>query len=471
MNKNVTAFWLFITLYGLLALSGCGGTEKSTVPTNSATSNVDVSQPATVEDIQCDSMYALDLKAITATEDSSLLFNLHDKKKTNQSTWQAPDLSEDLIIELAQPALLKNAVITWLNTNVIHQFNIYASKDKENWQLINQIDSSEGYSLFPDVIQLDANGGSYETALFLKVELMGNSLSEPSKIVEIEAFGCTENITHNIELIDWYLGIPTDADNNGKSDSIKENELSGDYFDPRFFTISSDGGIVFGTSVSGFTTSENTKYVRTELREMLRRGNTNHNTQGVNKNNWVFSSAPQSAQEKAGGVDGRLHAELAVNHVTSTGEAYQIGRVIIGQIHANDDEPLRVYYRKLPNNQNGSIYLAHEILGGQDLYFDIIGSRSNQAGNPENGIPLNEKFTYTIDVKGNLLTFTLNTVNGEVFTQVIDMTNSGYDREDQYMYFKAGVYNQNNTGDQHDYVQATFYHIDNSHTGYENTDN
>jgi poly(beta-D-mannuronate) lyase len=46
------------------------------------------------------------------------------------------------------------------------------------------------------------------------------------------------------------------------------------------------------------------------------------------------------------------------------------------------------------------------------------------------------------------------------------MTNSGYDEGGQYLYFKAGVYNQNNTGDPKDYVQATFYKIENSHTGY-----
>ena len=46
------------------------------------------------------------------------------------------------------------------------------------------------------------------------------------------------------------------------------------------------------------------------------------------------------------------------------------------------------------------------------------------------------------------------------------MSDSGYDSGGQYMYFKAGVYNQNSTGDPKDYVQATFYKIENSHSGY-----
>ena len=101
---------------------------------------------------------------------------------------------------------------------------------------------------------------------------------------------------------------------------------------------------------------------------MLRRGNTIIKTQGVNKNNWVFSTAPEADLNNAGGIDGELTAELTVDHVTTSGEGYQIGRVVIGQIHANDDEPIRVYYRKLPNNNKGSIYFAHEIEGGDDEY-------------------------------------------------------------------------------------------------------
>jgi poly(beta-D-mannuronate) lyase len=47
------------------------------------------------------------------------------------------------------------------------------------------------------------------------------------------------------------------------------------------------------------------------------------------------------------------------------------------------------------------------------------------------------------------------------------MTNSGYDVEKDYMYFKAGVYNQNDSGDPQDYDQATFYSLENKHTGYD----
>ena len=199
---------------------------------------------------------------------------------------------------------------------------------------------------------------------------------------------------------------------------------------------------------------------------MLRRGNKDISTQGINENNWVFSSAPTEDQNAAGGVDGKLIAQLAVNKVTNTGDSSQVGRVIIGQIHANSDEPIRVYYRKLPENSKGAIYIAHEILDGEDIYFEVIGSKSKSAINPENGIALNERFGYEIQVTGNELKFTLMRTGFDDIVKVVDMSNSGYQQGGQYMYFKAGVYNQNSTGDPKDYVQATFYEINNTHTGY-----
>ena len=60
----------------------------------------------------------------------------------------------------------------------------------------------------------------------------------------------------------------------------------------------------------------------------------------------------------------------------------------------------------------------------------------------------------------------ISTGLSEICVQVVDMSKSGYDVGGKYMYFKAGVYNQNNTGDPDDYVQATFYKITKSHSKY-----
>jgi poly(beta-D-mannuronate) lyase len=224
--------------------------------------------------------------------------------------------------------------------------------------------------------------------------------------------------------------------------------------------------MVFKCPVDGFKTSANTSYTRVELREMLRGTNTSVSTQGVNKNNWVFGTAPTADKNAAAGYDGEMFATLAVNHVTTTGSNSHIGRLVIGQIHANNDEPIRVYYRKLKENTLGSIYFAHEPTdgNGSEQWYEIIGSRSNSDSNPSDGIALNEKFSYKIKVVGDSLTLTIIRDGKADVVKTINMVNSGFNVGGQYMYFKAGIYHLNNSGDADDYAQATFYALEKSHT-------
>jgi len=270
----------------------------------------------------------------------------------------------------------------------------------------------------------------------------------------------------NFDLLDWTLTLPTDINKDKKADTIYEKPLSEGFSLKPFFYTAEDGGMVFACPNVGAQTSKNTKYARTELREMLRRGNTRVKTQGVNKNNWVFSSAHGASRRKAGAVEGSLEATLKVDRVSTTGNEKMVGRVIIGQIHATDDEPIRLYYRKLPQNEKGSIYFAHEINGGDDEWINIVGTRSHTLANPEDGIALGEKFSYKISVEEDVLFVTLIRDGKPNITKHYDMKDSGYGAGNQYMYFKAGVYNQNNGGAEGDYVQATFYHLQNSHEGY-----
>ncbi len=275
----------------------------------------------------------------------------------------------------------------------------------------------------------------------------------------------------NFDLLGWYLSTPADDDGDGRSDRLTELELATGETDERYFFTASDGGMVFRATIAGAKTSANTRFTRTELREMLRRGDTEIRTRNddasPNRNNWVLSSAPQRALAAAGGVDGTLRATLAVNHVTTTGDRNHVGRVIVGQIHAASDEPIRLYYRKLPDNTHGAIYAAHEINGGDDVYYELIGSRRDSAADDPSGIELDEKFTYRIETRGNDLHVTISQGDAVLAEQTIDMSDSGYDIGDEYMYFKAGVYNQNNSGDPDDFVQATFYELDASHNQYE----
>lgn len=288
--------------------------------------------------------------------------------------------------------------------------------------------------------------------------------------------------SENFDLSTWNLSVPIDSgdgDGYAKATTITVEELNDSYqLNDYFYTDSDDGGMVFRDYIGGARTSEGTSYTRSELREMLRGEDDDIDTKGLSKNNWVFSSVPTSQQKKVGGVDGNMKATLAVNHVTSTGNSSHIGRVIVGQIHAASDEPFRLYYRLLDGHTKGSIYFAHEPNNGNsEQYYEMIGSRSSSASEPDDGIALNEKFSYEIDVVGDLMTVYIMRDGKATLSQEVDMSDSGYntgyytdsdgDQQEEYMYFKAGVYNQNNSGETTDYVQATFYSLEKSHGSYE----
>ena len=148
-------------------------------------------------------------------------------------------------------------------------------------------------------------------------------------------------------------------------------------------------------------------------------------------------------------------------------ENRDIGQVVIGQIHAGKDEPARLYYQKFPGSKRGSFYLAHEPSDGDDIFIEYPGRKTINPKDPEDGIALDEKFSYGIRVEGNLLKVTISQKDKVLAQKSVDMSASGYGVANDYMYFKAGVYNQNKSGDSEDYVQATFYELENSHKGYD----
>jgi len=285
-------------------------------------------------------------------------------------------------------------------------------------------------------------------------------------------FGLNPNLEpwQNFDLRDWALDAPNrDPEDNLSARTSDRDFANGDLFpgsDPYFFT-GPDGAMVFKSPIGGARTSSNTSFPRSELREMLRSGDTSIRTTGVTENNWALGYQPRN--DDIGAREGTLTATLSVNQVTSTGDRGQVGRVIIGQIHADNDEPLRLYYRKLPNNELGGIYFVHEIRDGDDLdHFNLIGSSSSSASNPSNGIALDEIFSYEIINKGSELEVIIRRGDRDgpiIGSDSIDMErlNSGYDRRDEWMYFKAGAYTQNNSGDEDDYDQVSFYRLDNSH--------
>ena len=409
------------------AITACGGGSDSPPPVVTPPPVI-VNTPATFSGATAGSLEAGDTAPLTGT------VSITD-----------PDAGEDAIIS---------------QTNAAQTYGSFSIGIDGVWTYV--LDNSNS-----DVMALATGENLTEVISISSVDMTATSIT-----ITINAMGggvgtnLDPNLppSGNFELLTWKLQHHLDEDGNGRSDQVDEEDLANGYENSDFFFTASDGGMVFKVPVAGAKTSPNTSYTRTELREMLREGNRDFSTQGVGKNNWVFGSVPESDQTAAGGVDGVLTGTLAVNQVTTTGDANQVGRVIFAQIHANDDEPIRFYYRKLPNNEKGSIYFAHESRNEpNDIYFELIGSRSQSQSDPSDGIALDEKFSYEINTVGNLLTVKLIRPGKAAIVETVDMSGSGYDVGGQYMYFKAGAYIQDNTGDDEDYAQVTYYELSNEH--------
>ncbi|HAW76618.1 MAG TPA: translation initiation factor SUI1, partial [Alteromonas australica] len=381
--------------------------------------------------------------------------NVIDGNTDFASRWAGSGSPVNLTVQLNETTDISSVGVAWgRGDSRAYTFEIYARPGTSgSWTKVYD-DVSSGTTADIEVFDIDDIAAQQ-----IRIKTFSNTANTTwTNITEVEVYGGgsvtppTTNPTldpsappsDNFDLSRWYLSIQTDDNGDGKADSIKEDELNASFEDSRFFYTANDGGMTFKSEIDGYKTSTNTSYTRSELREMLRAGDTSIDTSGVNENNWVFSSAPSAAQNAAGGVDGNMKATVAVNHVTSTGDSGQVGRVIIGQIHASSDEPVRLYYRLLPGHDKGSIYFAHEPGNGNaEQWYEMIGSRSSSASEPSDGIALNEVFSYEIDVQGDTLTVKILREGKATVTETVDMSNSGYDVADEYMYFKAGVYNQN----------------------------
>ncbi len=250
-------------------------------------------------------------------------------------------------------------------------------------------------------------------------------------------------------------------------DGKKSNNLI-NYQDEDFFYTVNDGSVdwvVYKSPNSGVTskTSSNT---RTELHQ---------------KTEWV----PETG--------GRLTGTCKVMHVSTTGDARVAASysVVIGQIHSGEghkNEPLKIFYKKYPDHEYGSLFWNYEIntegednsgrwdystaIWGHDM--SIIGSSPNVSpAEPTEGIKLGEEISYIVNVYKGIMyltftsvghptkTFTKNLIKSD-YTQVSDIPiqtqnlfvpigQDGTERPDAYAgelnYFKQGAYNQTNGKD------------------------
>ena len=286
-----------------------------------------------------------------------------------------------------------------------------------------------------------------------------------------------------IDLSHWNITIPTDHDKNGKPDSIKIPTIS-QFSHSDFFYVNEDNNVVFA-SPNKATTTANSSNTRSELRQMGRGSNKKIKTKAYG-NNFAVEANPKSGLFAA--VGGKMEATLSVNHVSvSAGypdkaPAYS---AVVGQIHGVKEktplspkygygnEPLKIYYKKFPNHNTGSVFwtyernLAKNNPDRRDIAYPVWGNTWDIKTDPgSKGIALNEEFSYTVNVHENIMYLTFESAkqgtvkyeinlsnNVDAYGNVDSKDNSGGYTGDQ-MYFKAGIYNQCSTKDQEGFWYA-----------------
>ena len=247
-------------------------------------------------------------------------------------------------------------------------------------------------------------------------------------------------------------------------DGTRENNLV-DFENKDFFYTVIDGTrrwVAFKTPNSGIT-SPNSSNTRTELHE---------------KREWV----PEEG--------GKLTGTCRVMHVSTTGDARVAASfsTVVGQIHSgegHENEPFKLYYKKFPGHEKGSVFWNYEIntagednAGRWDFSTAIWGHDMAVVGTakdayppePEDGIKLGEEFSYEVNVYEGIMyltfkspnhetkTFTKNLIASEYINQVDipqqvvklfgplgqDGTERAIAYKGELNYFKQGAYNQTN---------------------------
>lgn len=288
----------------------------------------------------------------------------------------------------------------------------------------------------------------------------------------------------NFDLSEWKLDTPASrsSSENCKTQFTEPQNWQNNFpsASEQYFFTHTDGGMRFVTEIGGATTGGNCdSRTRSELREMLRGSNTSIDTDGKNgdyRNNWALGYQPNShagnSGESWGAREGKMSATLRVNKVTTSGKDSSRGRTVIGQIHASGDEPLRLNYKHRAGFAGGCIYASSEQREGDDTNFVLVGNDTSCSQDPgSNGIALGELFSYEIENVNEdiIVTIRRGDRDGSIINSVridLNQINANYDRNDDWMYFKAGAYTQNSLGDDGnsgDSDIVTFYRLDVEH--------
>jgi Ca2+-binding RTX toxin-like protein len=230
----------------------------------------------------------------------------------------------------------------------------------------------------------------------------------------------------NFDLSNWKLTLPVDASGSMSGTAVEVKSLTG-YENSKYFYTGSDGAMVFYAPVEGATTS-GSSYARSELREM----------NGADRAAWNLSTG--------GFMSATLEVDAAPNREGAG------GRIIVGQIHGQDDELVRLYW------ENGKLYFANDHAGSSNVEtkFYFVNASGQQPS-----VSLDERFSYTINAKGSDLEVTVF-ADGQIYKSVSKINSTW---QSDTFYFKAGAYLGANETNGSGYGQTSFYALNFNHNG------
>ncbi|WP_243374855.1 polysaccharide lyase family 7 protein [Microvirga solisilvae] len=230
----------------------------------------------------------------------------------------------------------------------------------------------------------------------------------------------------NFDLSNWKITLPVDSSGTISGTAVEVQNLSG-YQNSKYFYTGPDGAMVFYAPVDGATTS-GSSYARSELREM----------NGSSKAAWNLSTG------------GFMSATLEVDAAPMRDG--QGKKLVIGQIHGQDDELVRLYW------QDNKLYFANDQSGSDNKEHNFT-FKADDGSAPD--VSLNEKFSYTINAKGNVLDVDVY-ADGKVYHSHTTI-NSVW--QSDTFYFKAGAYLGANETNGSGYGQTSFYALSFNHNG------
>ena len=253
----------------------------------------------------------------------------------------------------------------------------------------------------------------------------------------------------NIDLSHWKVTLPV-AKSNGKPYEIDPpeilnfatNEIAKSYM----YIDSTRGAIVFHAMPTNSTTT-NTKYSRSELREQM--------VPGDNSVNWTFAQGgilkgKLAVKEISKDTKGKYHKVIIMQiHGRLTNEQ----RDLIGQKDNNAPPMLKIYW------QNGKIRVKTKVLKFAGLSGNAL--LHEEAWGNDDGFTFKEevgtgKFTLEVKVSDGKMVIVLNNTDYKVYEN-IHMKKWGIFEN----YFKAGNYFQSR--DEGSFARVNYYELSVSH--------